>query len=79
MASTPLERKKEEEIRLSRSIGDKRGEMIDLVKQVNEARKRALASIEQMRQAVEESANDYMEYINSLEQLQVKADKLDKS
>lgn len=71
-----LERKQEEEERLGQQLGAKRQELITLVKQVNDAKKKALESIERMKQAVETASNDYMEYINSLEILRVKTDKL---
>lgn len=71
-----LERKQEEEERLGVELGGKRQELIELVRQVNEAKKRALESIERMKQAVAQASEDYMEYVNSLEILTVKTDKL---
>ncbi len=59
----PFEKKQQENQRLNEDLSTKRLQVLSAVKQVNDARDKALEVIESMKQAVIKSSNEFMKFI----------------
>lgn len=73
-----IQSRRKEEDRLAESIGAKKKQLIDLIREVNTAKDESVKAIDKMKWAVLEANKEYQLWIEKLEILQLKTDKLTK-